>query len=403
MRGPTVAGARAFGNLVWPSRLMDGGVLPRVGRMTDAVAADPWSGFDGHERVIVARDPESGVDMVVALHSTVLGPALGGTRMNAYAGGAQRAEHPHQQGTGEPSPRAAAYADALRLSRAMTFKNSLAGLDHGGGKAVIIADPSARTPEILHAYGRLVSSLNGDYVTAGDVGISVADLDVISEACPWTTGRSPERGGLGDSAILTAVGVLAGMQASITFALGRESFEGTSVGIVGLGKVGGRLAEHLTAAGAIVTAFDPDPSKVEQALGAAPGLRAVASLEELLATPVDVLSPNALGGLITSTVASTSTAKVICGAANNQLASPHVATMLAERGITYAPDFMVNCGGVIQISQEFIGGTMEEGRRQAEAVHGTTLRVLERAASSGVTPVTAAEEEALERIRRSSS
>lgn len=386
MCGPTVAGARAFGNLVVPSGPAESAVLPRVGPMSDADAGDPWAGFDGHERVVVARDHESGVDMVVALHSTVLGPALGGTRMNAYAG--------------EPSPRGAAYADALRLSRAMTLKNSLAGLDHGGGKAVIIADPSARTPEILRAYGRLVSSLNGDYVTAGDVGISVADLDVISETCRWTTGRSPERGGLGDSAILTAVGVLAGMQASIAFALGRETFEGTSVGIVGLGKVGGRLAEHLTSAGAIVTAFDPDPAKVEQARSASPGLRPVDSLEELLAAPVDVLSPNALGGLITAEVARTTRARVICGAANNQLAEPAVATVLAERGITYAPDFIVNCGGVIQISQEFVGGTMEEGRRQAEAVHGTTLRVLERAAAAAVTPVTAAEEEAVDRIRR---
>lgn len=347
---------------------------------------DPWAEFDEHERVVVARDPESGVAMVIALHSTVLGPALGGTRMNAYAD--------------QPVPRAAAYADALRLARAMTLKNSLAGLDHGGGKAVIVADPAQRTPELLRAYGRLVSTLDGAYVTAGDVGVSVADLDVISETCRWTTGRSPERGGLGDSAILTAVGVLAGMRATVEVALDAESFDGIRIGIVGLGKVGGRLAQHLTQAGAVVLGFDPSEEARAEAADTCPGMRLAGSLEEVLAAEIDVLSPNALGGLVTEGLAAATAARVICGAANNQLASPAVADTLAGRGITYAPDFMVNCGGVIQISQEYLHGTFEQARVQAEAVLDTTRRVLERARSQGVTPVVAAEQEALERIRR---
>jgi valine dehydrogenase (NAD+) len=346
---------------------------------------DPWADFDEHERVVVARDPESGVAMVIALHSTVLGPALGGTRMNAYA----------DQGV----PRAAAYSDALRLARAMTLKNSLAGLDHGGGKAVIVTDPAQGTPDLLRAYGRLVSTLDGAYVTAGDVGVSVEDLDVISETCRWTTGRSPEKGGLGDSAILTAVGVLAGMRATVEVAMGAGSFDGLTVGIVGLGKVGGRLAQHLTQAGAVVVGYDPSPQAREHTLDTCPGALLLGSLDEILAAELDVLSPNALGGLITADLAATTSARVICGAANNQLASPDVADLLPGRGITYAPDFMVNCGGVIQISQEYTQGTFEQARVQAEAVYDTTRRVLERARSQGVTPVAAAEAEALDRIR----
>jgi valine dehydrogenase (NAD+) len=244
-----------------------------------------------------------------------------------------------------------------------------------------------------------VSSLDGAYVTAGDVGISVADLDVISETCRWTTGRSPAKGGLGDSAILTAVGVLAGMRASTTVALGRDTFEGLSVAIVGLGKVGGRLAEHLTDAGADVIGFDPDADARARIADTCPGIRLADSLEEVLAAEVDVLSPNALGGLITADLAEATPARVICGAANNQLASPGIANVLAARGVTYAPDFLVNPGGVIQIAQEFVGGTLEQARVQAEGVFATTLRVLERAASEGVTPVTAAEQEAEDRIR----
>jgi valine dehydrogenase (NAD+) len=350
---------------------------------------DPWADFDEHERVVVARDPESGVAMVIALHSTVLGPALGGTRMNAYAD--------------QPLPRAAAYADALRLARAMTLKNSLAGLDHGGGKAVIVADPAQGTADLLRAYGRLVSTLDGAYVTAGDVGVSVADLDVISETCRWTTGRSPEKGGLGDSAILTAVGVLAGMRATVETALATESFDGLTIGIIGLGKVGGRLAQHLTEAGATVIGYDPNQQARDRAADTCPGVRLAASVEDVLAAGIDVLSPNALGGLVTEELATATSARVICGAANNQLSSPTVADLLAGRGVTYAPDFMVNCGGVIQISQEYRHGTFEQGRVQAEAVYDTTRRVLERARRQGVTPVAAAEQDALERIRARSA
>lgn len=345
----------------------------------------PWAGFDGHEQAVVAVDADTGVRMVVAVHSTVLGAALGGTRMSAYA---------H-----EPAPAAAAYADALRLSRAMTYKNSLAGLDHGGGKGVILADRSASTPDVLHAYGRLVESLGGRYVTAGDVGITVADMDVIGETCRWATGRSPDRGGVGDSGILTAFGVFEGLRASAQFLWGSPSLEGRRVGVVGAGKVGGRLIGHLVEAGAIVLAVEPSPTARAAVRDVYEGIIFLDSVDDLLDQPLDVLSPNAMGGFVTEDVAARLTATLVCGGANNQLAAPSVGALLARRGITFAPDFMVNCGGVIQVAEELVGCDLDRARARTARVFDTTLRVLERAAATGTTPVAAAEAEAEDRIR----
>jgi len=351
-----------------------------------AALPNPWATFEGHERVVVARDEASGTSMVIALHSTVLGPALGGVRMTPYAGSSE--------------PGAAAYADALRLSRAMTYKNALAGLDHGGGKGVILGDPTAKSDDILHAFGSLVCSLDGAYVTAGDVGMTVADMDVIGNACRWTTGRSPERGGVGDSGILTSLGVFRGIQASVAETLDRESLDGVRVAVVGTGKVGGRLAAHLVEAGAEVFAFDPSPDARAALADTVPSVRFMDSLEDLLAAETDVLSPNALGGLITAEVGQATSARVICGGANNQLAEPAVADVLAARGIVFAPDFMVNCGGVIQVAEELVGGDLDKARARTEQVYATTRRVLQRAKAEGVTPVTAAEQEAEDRILR---
>jgi valine dehydrogenase (NAD+) len=359
-----------------------GGNIPS----SPATPGGPWAGFAGHERVLVAQDPASGVRMVIALHSTVLGPALGGTRMALY--------------TDAPDAGAAAYADALRLSRAMTYKNALAGLDHGGGKGVILADSTHKDPEVLHAYGRLVSSLDGAYVTAGDVGMTVADMDVIGESCRWTTGRSPEKGGVGDSGILTALGVFRGVQASAQAVYGSDDLTGRRIGVVGAGKVGGRLIGHLVEAGADVTAVDPSDETREAVRDAHPGVRFVDSLDDLLALDPEILSPNAMGGLLTPNLAARLTVRLVCGGANNQLADPSVGDLLASRGIVYAPDFMVNCGGVIQVAEELVGGDLDRARERTEQVYPTTLRVLARAAAEGITPVTAAEREAEDRIRK---
>ncbi len=343
------------------------------------------TGIDGHEEVIELVDPATGVHIIVAIHSTVLGPALGGVRLSTYSHASD--------------PLAAAHADAIRLSRAMTYKNALAGLDHGGGKAVIVADQASVTTELLHAYGRVIESLQGRYVTAADVGMTVAYMDTIGEVCQWTTGRSPERGGVGDSAILTAVGVWEGMRASATSVFGAEVLTGRTVGVVGAGKVGGRLIDLLTAAGARVVVTDPSQVALDAVLARNPGITVAQDLDALLSHDLDVLSPNALGGLITMDLAQTIDVELICGGANNQLAEPEVANVLAARGIVFVPDFMVNCGGVIQVAEELQGANLERARAKTMRVYETTNRVLERALREGITPVAAAEAEAEARIQ----
>ena len=347
-----------------------------------APTSDPWRGFEGHEEVVVST--YRGVRMVVAIHSTVLGPALGGTRMAPYAD------------SGDPG--AAAYADALRLSRAMTYKNALAGLDHGGGKAVIIADPSHKPADLLHAYGRFVESLNGRYVTAGDVGMTVHDMDTIGEVCRWTTGRSPANGGVGDSGILTAFGVFEGIRASAESEWGSDDLTGRRIGVVGAGKVGGRLIGRLDEAGADVVAVDPSPDARAAVLADHPRVHFVDDVDALLREELDLLSPNALGGFLTAEVVPRISASIVCGGANNQLATPEVADLLAARGIVFVPDFMVNCGGVIQVAEELVGCDLDRARAATARVYPTTLRVLQRARTEQVTPVRAAEQEAEDRI-----
>lgn len=356
-----------------------------------AVTCDPWAGFEGHEEVVLVNDDATGLRAIVAIHSTVLGPSLGGVRMSLYShAGDVAAAH------------AAAYADALRLSRAMTYKNALAGLPHGGGKAVIVHDPQRKTPELLHAFGRMVSSLDGRYVTAGDVGMSVNDMDMIGETCRWTTGRSVEKGGVGDSGILTAVGVHAGMRAGAEAAFGTADLAGLTVGVVGAGKVGGRLIDHLLVDGANVVAYDPSP-EVRAAVDAShpDHVRWVDGLEAVLAARPDVLSPNALGGLITPDLVSVLAeqgVRLVCGGANNQLATPEVGPMLDAAGVLYAPDFCVNCGGVVQVAEELVGADMARARAIVERVFETTQGVLARARAEGLTPVAAAERQAVARI-----
>jgi valine dehydrogenase (NAD+) len=276
----------------------------------------------------------------------------------------------------------------------MTYKNALAGLAHGGGKGVIVADPAAKSRAVLHAYGRLVSSLGGRYVTAGDVGMTVADMDVIGEVNPWTTGRSPESGGVGDSGILTALGVFEGMRASAQFVWGTPDLAGRRVGVVGAGKVGGRLIGRLAAAGAEVIAVDPSASARAAVRDEHPNVRFAETVDDLLTEDLDVLSPNAMGGFLTAELVPRITARLVCGGANNQLADPRVGDRLAAAGIVFAPDFMVNCGGVIQVAEELVGCDLDRARERTERVFGTTLRVLERAADEGLTPVAAAEREA---------
>ncbi len=327
-----------------------------------------------HEQVVRFHDRASGLVGIVAIHSTALGPALGGTRFHAY-----------------PSE-ADALADALRLSRAMSYKNALAGLDHGGGKAVLIGDPARdKTPERLRAYGRFVETLGGRYVTACDSGTAVPDMDVVSEVCRWVTGRSEALGGCGDSSVLTAYGLYEGMRAAALVRWGEPSLAGRTVGICGVGKVGAHLVGHLVADGATVVVTDIDAAAVRRVLDAHPGVRAVADADELVRSPLDVYAPCALGGALDERTGDLLRAQVVCGAANNQLALPDVADQLVALGILYVPDYVVNSGGVIQVADELHGFSMERARAKAAGIFDTTLSVLRSAAAQAVTPVTAAD------------
>jgi valine dehydrogenase (NAD+) len=338
-------------------------------------------GPSGHEEVVVHHDRATGLRAIVAIHSTARGAALGGTRF-----------HPYDSDE-------AALADALQLARAMSYKNALAGLEHGGGKAVIIGDPRTdKSRELFLAYGRFIESLGGRYVTAGDVGTAVADLDVMSEESRWVTGKSPELGGGGDSGRLTAWGVFQGMRAAAEHLWGTPSLAGRRVGVAGLGKVGGRLVGHLVEDGATVVAYDPGAETVAAILDQHPGTVAVASPEALVAEPMDVYSPNALGGALSDEVVAALRCSVVCGAANNQLAHPGTADALAARGILYMPDFLVNAGGVIQVADELRGFDDARAHARATLIHDTAREVLGRAQADGVTPAAAADRLAEELI-----
>ncbi|MFJ6908024.1 Leu/Phe/Val dehydrogenase [Streptomyces griseoluteus] len=336
----------------------------------------------GHEQVVLCQDRATGLKAVIAIHSTALGPALGGTRFHPY---------PNE---------AAAVADALQLARGMSYKNAMAGLNHGGGKAVIIGDPSRdRTEELLLAYGRMVASLGGRYVTACDVGTYVADMDVVARECRWTTGRSPEQGGAGDSSVLTAFGVYQGMRASAQHLWGDPSLRDRVVGIAGVGKVGRHLVGHLLAEGARVVVTDVRGEAVDQIVAAHPAVRRVADTEALIRLEgLDIYAPCALGGALDDHTVPVLTASVVCGAANNQLAHPGVEKDLQDRGILYAPDYVVNAGGVIQVADELHGFDFERCRAKAAKIFDTTLAIFARAKSDGVPPAAAADRIAEQRM-----
>ena len=331
----------------------------------------------GHEQVVFCQDPQSGLRAIIAIYSTALGPALGGTRFYPYAS------------------EDAALADVLNLSRAMAYKNALAGLDLGGGKAVIIGDPAELKSEaLLRAYGRFVQSLNGRYFTACDIGTYSEDMDVVARECTFVTGRTVPNGGAGDSSVLTAFGVFQGMRAAAEHVWGSTSLDGRTVGIEGVGKVGHRLADHLISDGATVVVYDTSHTASERVRAQHPEVTVVGSRADLLSSPLDVYSPCALGGAVgDDTVAALTArgAKVICGGANNQLAHPGVEKMLADRGIVYAPDYLVNAGGVIQVADELHGFSFERARARAEQILGTTRQILADADADGVPPAVAAD------------
>jgi valine dehydrogenase (NAD+) len=335
----------------------------------------------GHEQVVFCQDVRTGLRAIIAIYSTALGPALGGTRFYPY---------PNED---------AALADALNLSRAMAYKNALAGLDLGGGKAVIIGDPARHKSEaLLRAYGRFVESLGGRYITACDIGTYSEDMDVVARECRHVTGRTAPNGGAGDSSVLTAFGVFQGMRAAADHAWGSTGLEGRLVGIEGVGKVGHRLADHLIDVGARVVIRDVDHAAVQRVLDAHPRVEVAASRADLLTRPLDIYSPCAMGGALDDEAVATLTARIVCGGANNQLAHPGVEKVLADRGILYAPDYLVNAGGVIQVADELAGFSFERARARAEQIFGTTKRIFALADEEGVPPAVAADRVAERRM-----
>ncbi|NRQ49453.1 Glu/Leu/Phe/Val dehydrogenase [Aeromicrobium sp. YC3-14] len=335
-----------------------------------------------HEQVVFCHDEATGLKAIIAIYSTALGPALGGTRFYPYASEAD------------------ALTDVLNLSQGMAYKNALAGLDLGGGKAVIIGDPTTlKTEALLRAYGRFVQSLNGRYFTACDVGTFSPDMDLIARECEFVTGRTVEHGGAGDSSVLTAFGVYQGMRASAQHLWGDTSLAGKRIGVAGVGKVGRHLVGHLVDEGAHVVVTDPYEPAVTALRETYPSITAVADTDTLIREPLDIYAPCALGGALDDESIEALTATVVCGAANNQLAHDGIEKRLEERGITYAPDYCVNAGGVIQVADELEGFDFDRAKMRATKIFDTTLSVLERAKADGVPPSIAADRVAEQRMR----
>ena len=340
------------------------------------------AGFD-HEELVVRRGRRGGVPVVVAVHSTALGPALGGCRLWRYPDVGQ------------------AVADALRLSRTMTLKAAAAGLDLGGGKTVVCLAPgelldAARRERVLLDVADAVDALGGRYVTAEDVGTSARDMLVIRRGTRHVAGLPAEHGGSGDPSPFTALGVVAAMRACVADRFGSSDLAGRTVAVVGCGRVGERLARLLADAGAHLLLTDIDPAK--SALAAAlPGARWIDPLTAPLAE-VDVLAPCALGGMVGEAEVARLRCAIVCGAANNPLAHDGLADALAARGVLYAPDFIVNAGGVINVSMELDTYDRERALRRVEAIEDTTTAILAAARAAGTTPLAAARELASSRL-----
>jgi leucine dehydrogenase len=333
-----------------------------------------------YEEVVHFHEPASGLKAIVAIHSTALGPALGGTRFFPF---------PSEQ---------EALRDVLRLARGMTYKAAAAGLDLGGGKAVIIGDPKRdKSERLFRAYGRFIESLGGRYVTAEDVGTGREDMDILRRETRWVTGVSKRLGGSGDPSPVTAYGVFQGLRACAEEALQTASLDGVSIVVSGVGKVGYHLVGHLAEAGAKVTVADVDVDAVGRAVSNY-GVDTVEP-DKAHAVECDVFAPCALGGAIRDDTLPELKCRVVAGAANNQLQRPEHADALAELGILYAPDFVINAGGLINVADELIGYDRDRAMARVEGIYRTLREVFRRARLEGITPAEAATRLAEDRIR----
>ena len=292
--------------------------------------------FDHHEQIVFAHDHKTGLHAIIGIHDTTLGPAAGGVRMAPYH---------------SPDD---ALTDVLRLSRGMSYKNALAGLALGGGKAVLIGNPRAdKTPELLASLGKAIHRLGGRYLAAEDVGMTVLDMEEIARQTPHVFGRDPKAGFGGEPSPMTALGVLLSIQSCVKYAMGRGDLDGIRVAIQGAGAVGSDLARRLGEAGAQVLVADVDPIRAQAAADKARGQ--VIAIDAVLTADVDVVAPCALGAVLNDASIGALRTKIVCGAANNQLSEPRHGAALAQRGILYAPDYVVNAGGIINVSYEVSG------------------------------------------------
>ncbi|NND82102.1 MAG: Glu/Leu/Phe/Val dehydrogenase [Gammaproteobacteria bacterium] len=327
--------------------------------------------FDQHELVAFTEDAKSGLRAIIAVHNSSLGPAVGGCRMYPYANDADALE------------------DVLRLSRGMTYKSALAGLPMGGGKAVIIGDPATlKTPELLQAMGRFIDQQGGKYITAEDSGTCVADLKIMSSQTKFVTGINEAQSFGGDPSPLTAYGVYCGIKSALQFARGDAQLKQVSVAVQGAGAVGRYLIKHLIDDGAQVYVADIKADNLRKAveLGAT-----AMSTDEILAADVDILAPCAMGAVLNSQSIPKLRASIVAGAANNQLATIEDGALLQQRGILYAPDFVISAGGIIEIFHQN-SGTMERSREHIAKIGDTLTQIFEQSTAQQLPTVRVAEQ-----------
>ncbi|EWH21118.1 branched-chain amino acid dehydrogenase [Bacillus haynesii] len=340
-----------------------------------------------YEQLVFCQDKQSGLKAIIAIHDTTLGPALGGTRMWTY------------------ESEEAAIEDALRLARGMTYKNAAAGLNLGGGKTVIIGDPRKdKNEEMFRAFGRYIQGLNGRYITAEDVGTTVEDMDIIHDETDFVTGISPAFGSSGNPSPVTAYGVYKGMKAAAKAAFGTDSLEGKTVAVQGVGNVAYNLCRHLHEEGAKLIVTDINKEAVERAV-AEFGARAV-DPDDIYSQECDIYAPCALGATINDDTIPHLKAKVIAGAANNQLKETRHGDQIHDMGIVYAPDYVINAGGVINVADELYGYNSERALKKVEGIYGNIERVLEISKRDRIPTYLAADrlaEERIERMRQSRS
>lgn len=335
---------------------------------------------EGHEQVVFCCDRTTGLKCIIAIHDTTLGPALGGCRMWPYASEEE------------------ALADALRLAKGMTYKAAISGANHGGGKAVIWGDPACEKSEALfRALGRFVQSLGGRFLTGTDVGTEKEDFVAARMETPHVGGLPEAYGGGGDTAAITAYGVWQGMRAAAAHVWGEDSLKGRRVALQGLGKVGSRLLAHLMEEEAEVTVADVAPERVAEACRRFPGVQSVAP-EAIYDVPCDIFAPCGLGGVLNDETIPRLRCRVVAGSANNQLQAPEHGGALHQRGILYAPDYVINAGGLIQVVDELKGYSRERAWQKVAGIYPVLRRIFTLSQEAGIPPAEAADRIVTERI-----